>query len=105
MKTVYVIAVKHLFYYKGNTLNRWEYVQFDEYGYTFFTESVDGARHFYSVDEAQKWFDKIGHELMYKYNGRSVMFCYSEYDNKILSDGDKDEIEMTIKKKLNFWKD
>ena len=35
MKTVYVIAVKHLFYYKGNTLNRWEYVQFDEYGYTF----------------------------------------------------------------------
>ena len=55
MKTVYVIAVKHLFYYKGNTLNRWEYVQFDEYGYTFFTESVDGARHFYSVDEAQKW--------------------------------------------------
>lgn len=40
--------------------------------------------------------------VMYKYNGRSVMFCYSEYDNKILSDGDKDEIEMTIKKKLNF---
>lgn len=27
--------------------------------------------------------------VMYKYNGRSVMFCYSEYDNKILSDGDK----------------
>ena len=65
MKTVYVIAVKHLFYYKGNTLNRCEYVQFDEYGYTFFTESVDGARHFYSVDEAQKWFDKIGHELIF----------------------------------------
>lgn len=43
--------------------------------------------------------------VMYKYNGRSVMFCYSEYDNKILSDGDKDEIEMTIKNKLNFWKD
>lgn len=43
--------------------------------------------------------------VMYKYNGRSIMFCYSEYDNKILSDGDKDEIEMTIKKKLNFWKD
>ena len=41
--------------------------------------------------------------VMYKYNGRSVMFCYSEYDNKILSDGDKNEIEMTIKKKLNFW--
>lgn len=40
--------------------------------------------------------------VMYKYNGRSIMFCYSEYDNKILSDGDKDEIEMTIKKKLNF---
>lgn len=43
--------------------------------------------------------------VMYKYDGRSVMFCYSEYDNKILFDGDKDEIEMTIKKKLNFWKD
>lgn len=43
--------------------------------------------------------------VMYKYNGRSVMFCYSEYDNKILSDGDKNEIEMTIKKKLNFWED
>lgn len=35
MKTVYVIAVKHLFDYEGNTLNRWEYVQFCECGYTF----------------------------------------------------------------------
>ena len=52
MKTVYVIAVKHLFDYKGNTLNRWEYVQFGECGYTFFTESVNGARHFYSIDKA-----------------------------------------------------
>lgn len=43
--------------------------------------------------------------VMYKYDGRSVMFCYSEYDNKILFDGDKNEIEMTIKKKLKFWKD
>lgn len=54
MKTVYVIAVKHLFDYEGNTLNRWEYVQFGECGYTFFTESVDGAQHFYSIDKAQK---------------------------------------------------
>lgn len=42
--------------------------------------------------------------VMYKYDGRSVMFCYSEYDNKILFGSDKDEIEMTIKKKLNFWR-
>ena len=65
METMYVIAVKHLFDYKGNTLNCWEYVQFGECGYTFFTKSVDGAHHFYSIDKAQKWFDEIGHGLIF----------------------------------------
>lgn len=74
MKTVYVIAVKHLFDYEGNTLNRWEYVQFGECGYTFFTESVDGAQHFYSIDKAQKWFDEIGHGLIFYGN------CKGQYD-------------------------
>ena len=65
MNTMYVIAVKHLFDYKGNTLNRWEYVQFGECGYTFFTKSVD---------EAQKWFDEIGHGLIFY--GK----CEGQYD-------------------------
>lgn len=74
MNTMYVIAVKHLFDYKGNTLNRWEYVQFGECGYTFFTKSVDGAQHFYSIDKAQKWFDEIGHGLIFY--GK----CEGQYD-------------------------
>lgn len=73
MKTVYVIAVKHLFDYEGNTINRWEYVQFGECGYTFFTESVDGAQHFYSIDKAQKWFDEIGHGLIFYGNCKVSM--------------------------------
>ena len=74
MKTVYVIAVKHLFDYEGNTLNRWEYVQFGECGYTFFTESVDGAQHFYSIDKAQKWFDEIGQYDLESLCIKSVVF-------------------------------
>ena len=74
METMYVIAVKHLFDYKGNTLNRWEYVQFGECGYTFFTKSVDGAHHFYSIDKAQKWFDEIGRGLIFYGN------CEGQYD-------------------------
>ena len=84
MKTVYVIAVKHLFDYEGNTLNRWEYVQFGECGYTFFTESVDGAQHFYSIDKAQKWFDEIGHGLIFYGNCNAKEFYIYIFQRKLI---------------------
>lgn len=69
MKTVYVIAIKHLFDYKENILDRWEYLKVDSSsgGYTYWDDTIEGAEYFYDADKLEEWF----------YNGyvRKVLFC------------------------------
>lgn len=67
MKTVYVIAIKHLFDYKENILDRWEYLYIDNSsgGYTFWDKNVEGAKHFYSIDKLEDYLNEYGYRLLF----------------------------------------